>query len=100
MLGRRPYKHRNAWTAEGSQSAFTEPSKSLICRVSSVVEQRFCNSPSAMLANAIASYFINVFGPQTLPRLLLCIAQSCPVPRNWVAKAVADLLTHQDTKQW
>jgi len=42
MLRRRPYKHRSAWTAEGSQSAFTEPSKSLICRVSSAVEQRFC----------------------------------------------------------
>ena len=42
MLRLRPYKHRNPRTAEGSQSAFTKPSKSLICRVSSVVEQRFC----------------------------------------------------------
>src|SRR5262245_54256124 len=50
MLGRRLYKHRNAWTAEGSQSAFTEPSKSLICWVSSVVAKRFCK-PFVVISN-------------------------------------------------
>jgi hypothetical protein len=45
----------------------------------------------AMLANAVTSRLINVLGPWLHLRPSVRTAQFCLVPRNWVAKAVAEL---------
>src|SRR4030088_2944570 len=60
------------------------------CRVSSAVEQRFCNSVSAILTCVVACYLMNVFGPKQRSQLCLCAVSSYLVPRYWVAIWVAE----------
>jgi hypothetical protein len=63
--------------------------KSLICRVSSVVEQRSCNSASAIPARFTACHLVNVFGPKMLSWTCTHTSPFHPVPPSWFAKMLA-----------
>jgi hypothetical protein len=63
--------------------------KSLICRVSSVVEQRFCNSVLAIPDCFVECQLVNIFGPKTPSQPRLRTSPFCPVPSNWFAKMLA-----------
>jgi len=63
--------------------------KSLICRVSSVVEQRFCNSALAIPARFIECRLVNVFGPKMPPSAGCHASPSYRVLPNSFAKMLA-----------
>jgi hypothetical protein len=58
----------SAWTPRWVPPLAASHTKPLICRVSSVVEQRFCNSGLAIPAGSIACHSVNVFGRKTRSR--------------------------------
>ena len=68
------------------QSVLCSRDKSLTCRVSSVVEQRFCNSALAIPPRFIECRLVNVFGPKMPSSARHHASPSHRVPPNSFAK--------------
>src|SRR5215469_4311731 len=71
------------------QSVLCSRDKSLTCRVSSVVEQRFCNSALAIPPRFIECRLVNVFGPKMPSSARHHASPSHRVPPNSFAKMLA-----------